>query len=191
VHAVSILIEVEELAGAWETVAELQSRAEQAIDENLATPCVRNPRSLLVCAAARTELGDEPAARDLEERARSLWMEGYGSTLDAPLLRLALARGDLERAERLIGAPELRGWHRGWFVFSALAARLDALAALGRREEVEEEAGRHRRPGTYLEPFALRALGLVQQDASLVERAAAGFAAMGLERHAAATRALL
>jgi hypothetical protein len=31
----------------------------------------------------------------------------------------------------------------------------------------------------------------VQQDASLVERAAAGFAAMGLERHAAATRALL
>jgi class 3 adenylate cyclase len=190
VHAVAILLEVEELAGGWDTIAELQSRAEQAIDENLATPCVRNPRSLLVCAAARTELGDESAARDLEERALSLWMEGYGSTLDAPLLRLALARGDLAQAERLIGAPELRGWHRGWFVFSALAARLDALAALGRREEVEE-ASRHRRPGTYLEPFALRALGVVREDASLVEAAAAGFAAMGLERHAAATRALL
>jgi len=191
VHAVSILIEVEELAGAWETLAGLQPRAEEAIAENLATPCVRNPRSLLVCAAARAELGEDDASRALEERARELWMDGYGSTLDAPLLRLALVREDLEQAERLVGIPELRGWHRGWFIFSALAARLDALAALGRTREVEEEASRHRRPGTYLEPFALRALGLVHEDASLVERAAAGFEAMGLAGHAAASRALL
>jgi hypothetical protein len=191
VHAVAVLIEVEELAGAWETIAELQPRAEHAIAENLATPCVRNPRSLLVCAAARAELGDEDGARELEERARDVWMEGYGSTLDAPLLRLALLRGDLDLAERLVGQPELRGWHRGWFLFSAHAARLDALAALGRREEVEREASRHRRPGTYLAPFALRALGIVREDATLVERAAESFEAIGLGGHAAATRALL
>jgi hypothetical protein len=35
--------------------------------------------------------------------------------------------------------------------------------------------------GTYLEPFALRALGLVREDASLIERAAARFKAFGLE----------
>ena len=191
VHAVSILIEVEELAGAWEAVAELQPRAEQAIADNLSTPCVRNPRSLLVCAAAQVELGDEAAAGELEERARAVWMEGYGSTLDAPLLRLALLRGELDQAERLVGVPELRGWHRGWFLFSALAARLDALATLGRTKEVEEEASRHRRPAMYLEPFALRALGRVHEDPSLVERAAAAFDAMGLTGHAAATRALL
>ncbi|HEX6700498.1 MAG TPA: adenylate/guanylate cyclase domain-containing protein [Gaiellaceae bacterium] len=190
VHAVAILLEVEELAAGWETVAALQARTEDAVAENLETPCVRNPRSLLVCAAAQTELGDEAAAHRLEERAREVWMEGYGSTLDAPLLRLALLRGDLDEAERLVGVPELRGWHRGWFFFSALTARLDALAALGRREEVEAEASRHRRPGTYLEPFAVRALGIVREDDSLLERAAADFAAMGLDRHASQTRAL-
>jgi hypothetical protein len=42
--------------------------------------------------------------------------------------------------------------------------------------------------GTYLEPFALRALGVVRDDEPLVERAAARFEAMGLTWHAAQTR---
>ena len=43
-------------------------------------------------------------------------------------------------------------------------------------------------PGTYLEPFALRALGIVREDASLLERAAERFEALGLDWHAARTR---
>jgi hypothetical protein len=46
-------------------------------------------------------------------------------------------------------------------------------------------------PGSYIEPFALRALGRVRNDADLVERAAARFADVGLEWHARATHALL
>ena len=45
--------------------------------------------------------------------------------------------------------------------------------------------------GTYLEPFALRALGIVRDEGSLVERAADRFTALGLDWHAARTRELL
>jgi hypothetical protein len=41
-----------------------------------------------------------------------------------------------------------------------------------------------------LEPFALRALGLVREDETLVDRAAERFEAFGLAWHAARTRAL-
>ena len=99
-HGVAIKIEVEELLGRWDRVEELRGPAQAAIDENLETPCVRNPRSLLVCAVARELAGDEDAARALEERAHELWMEGYGFTLETPRLRLALAREDLERVEQ-------------------------------------------------------------------------------------------
>jgi hypothetical protein len=56
---------------------------------------------------------------------------------------------------------------------------------------VEEEARRLTRPNTILEPFALRALGIVREDATLVERAAAAFDAMSLTFRAAETRATL
>ena len=52
-------------------------------------------------------------------------------------------------------------------------------------------AGRLLQPNTYLEPFALRALGIVREDASLIEHAAGRFEALGLDWHAARTRALL
>jgi hypothetical protein len=55
---------------------------------------------------------------------------------------------------------------------------------------VEKEAGVLLRPGTYPEPFALRALGIVREDEALVERAQEGFAALRLDCHAAQTRAL-
>ena len=44
---------------------------------------------------------------------------------------------------------------------------------------------------TYVEPFALRALGQVRGDASLIEQALARFEEMGLEWHAEQTRDLL
>ena len=53
---------------------------------------------------------------------------------------------------------------------------------------MEREAARHVETETYLEPFALRALGIVRDDKSLIERAADRFAALDLDWHAARTR---
>ena len=71
------------------------------------------------------------------------------------------------------------------------STRLDALAALGDGKGVEDEALPLLRPDTFLEPFALRALGLVREDAELVERAIARFDAMALDRHAEETRGMV
>jgi hypothetical protein len=47
------------------------------------------------------------------------------------------------------------------------------------------------RPETYLEPFALRALGFARADHGLIEQAVERFEAMGLDWHAAETRKLV
>jgi hypothetical protein len=114
-------------------------------------------------------------------------MKGYGQTIDAPRLRLALVRGDLEAAERLLESGEAMYFAE----LAARAARLDALAALGKRDRVEEEARPLLRPNTYLEPYALRALGLMRQNEDLIAQAIERFEKMGLDWHAAETRALL
>jgi hypothetical protein len=143
---------------------------------------------LLLAALANEIHGDAKAARGLEARAHELWMEGYGATLDTPRLRLALVRGDLERAEQILAYEDTaHGWHRGWFVFANIAARLDALAALDRAEEVEAEAPGHARRMNYLRPFALRALGRVRRDDALLAEARRDFEALGLDWHAAST----
>jgi DNA-binding SARP family transcriptional activator len=189
IHGIAVLLELEELAGDWETIGELQATAEQRVVDNTGTPCVRNARSLLVCALANTYLGREDEACRLEACAEEMRMQGFGHVLDTPRLRLALVRGDLERAERLLDEPPPdRGWHRGWLLISTHATRLDALASLGRHEELE--AWPPVEPETYLEPFLLRALGIVRGDPDLVERALAAFDALGLGWHAAETRAL-
>ena len=100
--------------------------------------------------------------------------------------RLALHRGDLDAAKKLLGEPPVR--RSNWFDLSSMAAHLDALAALGDRAGAEMR-GRALQPGTYVEPFALRALGVVREDAALVERAAERFDALGLAWHATRTRA--
>ena len=79
----------------------------------------------------------------------------------------------------------------GFGKFAPVAARLDALAALGRKETLERDAPPLLRPGTYLEPFALRALGVVRCDPTLVEQAARRFDATALAWHAAQTRRIL
>lgn len=191
-HGVAITTEVEELLGRWDVVRGLRERAVTAVAENLETPCVRNPRTLLVGAVASEFEGDSVVARELEERALELWMEGYGLTLDTPRLRLALARQDLDEAERLLALFDTsHGWHRGWFVFANVAARLDALADLGRRDEIEEEAPPHARRPNYLRPFSLRALGRVRGDKDLLRDALADFQSLGLDWHAAETKTYL
>ena len=145
-----------------------------------------------MCALANECLGQPEAARAFEQRARELWMDGYGFTLDTPRLRLALARGDLDQVEQLLALPDTaHGWHRGWFVFANVAARLDALAALDDRQPLEVEAPRYLRRGTYLEPFALRALGKAREDEEQIRRAAERFDAIGLAWHADQTRTML
>jgi class 3 adenylate cyclase len=186
-HGVSGVLELEELLGDWPTALALQEAVERAVAENRATPCVRNSRSLLVCALAHAHLGNEVESRRLEEQGEVNAMSGYGTVLDTPRLHLALHRGDLAAVESLLGEPAVRTTN--WFYLSSMAAHLDGLAALGMRERVEKDATSALQAGTYLEPFALRALGLVRADEALVERAAERFEAFGLGWHAARTRA--
>ena len=62
---------------------------------------------------------------------------------------------------------------------------------MGRGARIEEEAPSLLRPGTYVEPFALRALGFARKDDGLVEHAITRFESMGLDWFAAETRKLL
>jgi hypothetical protein len=187
-HGIALLVELEELLGDWARVVDLESQVDERIEENLATPCVMNARTLFVCALARAYLGQEEEAVRLEQAGERLAMRGYGTVLDTPRLRFALHRNDLTTVESLLGEPAVR--MSNWFYLSAMAAHLDALAALRERDRVEAEAGAALRPGTYLEPFALRALGLVREDGALVEQAAERFEDFGLGWHAAETRSL-
>jgi hypothetical protein len=103
------------------------------------------------------------------------------------LLRLALLRGDLNETGRILERlpTSIDPWG-----LDAAAARFDALAVLGDRARVEEEAAPFLDSVSYTGPFALRALGLVRGDQTLIAQALGRFEAMGLEWQAAETRAL-
>ncbi len=75
-----------------------------------------------------------------------------------------------------------------WRHLDGATTRLDALIALGRLDQAEEEATRFVQPGTYMEPFALRTLGFVRRDPDLIAQAVERFEALGLNWHAAQTR---
>ena len=185
-HGVSLLAETEELAGRWEAVRALRPDVELAAQENRETPCIRNPRSLLLCAAASALAGDVEGAAALESAAGEFDFES--PRLTAPLIRLAMARGAFGELERLV--EEDKGVTFTWTV-AFRAARLDALAALRARDQVEEEANPVPSARSYLEPFALRALGIVRGDDALIEQAQAAFAALRLDWHAAQTERLV
>jgi class 3 adenylate cyclase len=184
-HAAWLLINVEVAGGCWDVVHNLTSRAESAVAANIATPCASNVRSLLDCALANVYLGNEQEARRLERSAEDLGMEGY--SFDAAYVEIAIARGDLTELERRLSewSPE------GFWDDVGLIARLNALVALERRAEIEEEAPAMLKPKTYLEPFALRALGYARGDDALIRLAIERFEAMGLDWHASKTRGLI
>jgi hypothetical protein len=188
-HGVAAILEVEQLAGNWERVRELTPRAERAVEQST-TRCVHNRLALLVCALASANLGDDVEARRLEARSEASGVDHYGRV--ESLIWLALRRGDLAEVEHRLAEQEQprRSFLRSRKL-APVAARLDALAAVGRADDVEREAPPLLRPGTYLEAFALRALGAVRRDAALTEEAARRFAAMDLGWHAAQTRALI
>jgi len=180
-HGAGTQVLVETFAGRWDGVRELSERAERAVDENAGTPCPQNVTTLLHCALAAVLRGDEREGRRLEEKAEAIGMQGWRFWFDPPRIRLALARGDLDALPPLVEDSP-------WDAIEPPAALLDAHTALGDREGIEDEAPKWLRPGTYVEPFALRALGLVREDAELVEQAAQAFDALGLPWHAARTR---
>ena len=185
-HAVGLLILVGQAAGRWTIVRDLTSRADAAIAANIATPCVTNAGSQLRCALANVRLDNDEEARRLERGAADLGMEGYDFILDPIHVEIAIARGDLAEVER-----RLSEWSpRGFDDVDGLIARLNAQIALERRTEIQEEAPAMLKPKTYLEPFALRALGFARNDIGLMEQAIERFEAMGLDWHAAETRKL-
>ncbi len=188
VHAVASTLFVEELAGRWEAIRELQPRIERSVAANVATPCVLNASLLLSCAVACAERGDADEARRLERAEQELGMAGYQLFLDPLRARLALIRGDLEQQEGLLEKMDLWYWATHGHLLG-VTTRLDVLLALGRTDAVEESAIPLVQPGTYVEPFALRALGLVRGDSALISQAIDRFEALGLDWHAAHTLA--
>jgi AAA ATPase domain len=149
-HGAAILVEVEELLGGWEAIRAQEAQVMDAVAANAATPCLRNARSLLVCALAAACLDDDRRATEMERAAAALGLLGR-QVIDAPRLRLALLRGDHDQAERLLaGLLDESGWYaRGHGTsLATLTTRIDALAVLGRTERVEQEAPRLLQPGT-------------------------------------------
>jgi class 3 adenylate cyclase len=190
VHGVAVLLETEALAGGWETMVALKDRTQRVVDENLDTPCVRNVLSKLLISAACAYLGDEEESRRLEERAEAIGYEGWRLP-NIPKVRVALARGELGRVEGLIQALE-EPEGETWFGLLSKTTLLDARAAVGDRAGVEKLATPLLRPGSpFLEAHALRALGVVRDDAEMVEQALSRFEAMKLDWHATETRKLL
>jgi class 3 adenylate cyclase len=190
VHGLAILLEVEELAANWEAISRLEEETIRAIGANLETPCVRNPRSLLVFGLAHAHTGDAAAAARLESQADEM---GYDArvALAGPRLRLALARRDMSALERDVDWLSSAAPASNWFALSALSAKLDAMVMLRDRSAVEAQAPAYVKPRTYLEPFALRALGIVREDEELLGQAVERFDALGLNWHTDRTRALV
>ena len=188
VHAISLELELADALADWSGLAAHTERVRILIAANLATPCVRNPRDLLLCGLAHLCLGDESQALELERDGLRLAGEGYETYLSGPRLRIALERGDHLAAASLIDLPVERALVWGPAAFSA---RLDAFVALGRRDLVEREAPGLLQAGTIVEPFALRALGAAHRDDDLLAKADERFAALGLEWHRSQTERLL
>jgi hypothetical protein len=189
VHAAGWQILLASVTGRWEEVQAQAAEAERVADANVAagTPCVLNVSILLNCATGRAQAGDEDEARRLEAKADRLGMEGgrwYQGWFDPPRIRLALARHDTGQLAELASADFDWEWE-------PVSTFLDALAALGDRERIEAEAPKWLQPGTFAEPFALRALGVARGDQELLGQALERFEAMDLAWHAGQTRRLL
>ena len=187
-HSMAVRIEIAENIADWEDARSQTEAAIEAAQANAETPCVRNARTLIACALASAVAGDRVGVTELLVRAAEFEGEGWGGYLDPLRLRLALVRGDREEATRLLETKFERDFVFGPAVWGT---RLDGLAALAMNDAVEAGAPGFLRSRTYIEPFALRALGVVRRDDGLIARADERFRALGLDWHAAQTERLL
>ena len=154
------LCETEDAAGGWPAIAARTDDIVAAVEGNLETPCTRNARSLLIAAVAQLATGGDADA--LENRALVLSQRGWSAgALASPGIRLGLLRANRGEVERWLELDVFR-----MFVYGpgVMAARLDALAALRHATEVEAVAPAYALRGLILEPFAVRALGIVRDD---------------------------
>ena len=185
-HSAAMEVELHELLGDWEVIRDLIPRTRTAVAENLATPCIRSQRSLLVSAAACAALGDDRQSFTLAAEAEQLGMEGFGAILDAPRIRLALNRGDLAAVSRMVAVSTRFIPRRAiWYFPAAISTRLDALAALGKAAQLEEEASEFLDQDSLMGAFAIRAVGRLRGDHAMLEAAAERFRRLGFERQAA------
>src|SRR5204863_216491 len=107
-HGVAMAIELHEITGDWEAIRALVPRTRALVADNLATPCVRNSRSLLACAAACAALGDDAGSRALETAAHP--SERRSFTVARPSLQedgRAEAEEPVEPPERSIRHQEV------------------------------------------------------------------------------------
>jgi tetratricopeptide (TPR) repeat protein len=185
-HAAAILIEGDELEGNWDAVIAREAATLDAVEQNHDTPCVRNARSVLLCAMARELRGDTERSAELEALADDLHLEGHGVATMVPRARLAIARGRVDQLERLFTDFDWRT-RQSWFILPAAATRLDALAILGTATDIEQAFAP---PASYVEPFAIRALGVARDDEALIAEADRRFRALGLDWHADQTARL-
>jgi class 3 adenylate cyclase len=186
VHATAWQLLLASVSGRWGEVRACAAETERVVDANLAagTPCVGDVCILLHCAAGNAHAGQLDEANRLAAKADGLGMEGgrwYHGWFDPPRIRLALARHETGGLAELTAA----GFDWEW---EPVSTYLDALAALGDRARIEAEAPAWLQPGTFAEPFALRALGIARGKESLLRQAAERFDALGLSWHADQTR---
>ena len=107
--------------------------------------------------------------------------------LRPPTRRTVGEWADAERRVAVGTSPEPGPWRSRPYQRPVM----DALSALGRRGPVEEQVAPLLGRSVYVDPFVLRALGLVRQDREAVAEARSAFEALGLAWHADRTRALL
>ena len=183
--AVAWWAEVESMAEEWPRVGMLEERIRAFAGRDDIGPTARFVRAPLLCAAARAHLGDARQSTELERLTADLTGGADDDRLAAPYLRLALARGDLDRVGDLMArAPKrLRPWAQ-WWALDLDVTRLDALAALEDAAAVESEAAALLGDNRFLDAVARRALGTVRRDPHLLGQAGQAFTDMGLPAHA-------
>ena len=180
--AVNLVVKVA-VAGGWAPVRGLAGPTESAVAANAGTPCALEDPALLWCALAYVHLGLDDEARRLEDVVTRLGKQGFMLRRGIDV-QIAIARGDLDTVARIMD-----GWSRpGLDDVESLVAWLDALVALERWADIEADVPALAIPGSYLEPFALRALGWARGDPAVVEQAIDRFETLGLDHHADRTR---
>ena len=187
-HGMHARLLIEMIGGRWDDLRALTPQAERAVEANSAAPCPSNASCLLYCALASLQCEHEVEAARLEAEAELQILDPYRSFYSGPKFRLALARDDLSTVERLVDSVDfapragirVAGVDRVRLDDGA-AAFLDALIALGARERIESEAPHWVNSQTYVQPFALRALGMARADDRLLDEATTRFRAIGLD----------
>ena len=188
-HGMHTRLLTEMIGGRWDDVQALTPQAEYAVEANSTAPCPSNASCLLYCALANLNRGDEIEATRLEAEAEVQILDPYRSFYLGPKLRLALARDDVTAVKRLVDSVDLQP-RAGIGVAAGInrvrqadgaAAFLDALVALGAHDRIESEAPQWVNSRSYVEPFALRALGVARTDDRLLGEATTRFRAIGLD----------